>query len=260
LEYKNIIYDVADRVATLTFNRPKVLNALDADTMGELSDALGKAEVDPLVKVLVLTGSGDKAFIAGADINMLAELTPMNAGATSRSGQEVLSALESMGKPSIAAVNGFALGGGCEVAMACTIRYAADTARFGQPEINLGIIPGYGGTQRLARLVGLGRSLEINLTGDLVSADEAFRIGLVNKIVPADRLLEEVGALAAKLSQKSAPAMELILRAATRGISGPLDAGLALESDLFGIVMTSEDSSEGLSAFLEKREANFRDR
>ncbi len=189
LNYKNIILETSEKIATLTFNRPKVLNALNGETMDELGDALGRVKNDPLVKVLVLTGAGEKAFVAGADINMLLQQSPMSAAALSRSGQAVLGGLESMGKPSIAAVNGFALGGGCEVAMACTIRYAADTARFGQPEINLGIVPGYGGTQRLARLVGLGRSLEINLTGDMVSAEEAFRIGLVNKVVPADKLM-----------------------------------------------------------------------
>ncbi|HBK80278.1 MAG TPA: hypothetical protein DDZ83_11535 [Nitrospinae bacterium] len=260
MDYNNILFDLSNRIATLTFNRPNVLNALDGQTMEELSDALERVRQDPDIKVLILTGAGEKAFVAGADINMLVRQTPMSARATSRSGQEILNALETMGKPSIAAVNGFALGGGCEVAMACTIRYAADTARFGQPEINLGIIPGYGGTQRLARLVGLGRSLEINLTGDMVLAEEAWRMGLVNKVVPADSLMEEVNALAAKLAQKSAPAMELILRAANRGIGGPLEAGLELEADLFGICMTSEDSREGLSAFIEKREAKFEDR
>lgn len=260
LKYKTILFDVEDRIATITFNRPNVLNALDGATMEELSDALDRVSQDTEVKVLILTGAGEKAFVAGADINMLARQTPMSARETSRSGQEVLNVLDTMGKPSIASVNGFALGGGCEVAMACTIRYAADTARFGQPEINLGIIPGYGGTQRLARLVGLGRSLEINLTGEIIQAEEAWRLGLVNKVVPANRLTEEVNILAYKLAKKSAPAMELILRAANRGIGGSLEAGLELEADLFGICMASEDSREGLNAFIEKREAKFKDR
>ena len=260
MAYKNLLLETSERVATLTFNRPKVLNALDEATMAELADAVQSVKADPTAKVLILTGAGDKAFVAGADINMLARQTPMSAAALSRSGQAVLNDLETMGKPSIAAVNGFALGGGCEVALACSIRYASEAARFGQPEINLGIMPGYGGTQRLARLVGLGRSLEINLTGDMVPAGEALRIGLVNKVVPAEKLIEEARSLALNLAQKSAPAMELILRAANRGLSGSLPAGLELEADLFGISMTSEDSREGLVAFIEKREANFQDR
>ncbi|MBT3350197.1 MAG: hypothetical protein HOC91_06825 [Nitrospinaceae bacterium] len=259
MSYNNILLDISERVATLTFNRPKVLNALDEATMDELSDAIRSVRDNPAAKVLILTGAGDKAFVAGADINMLARQTPMSAAALSRSGQAVLNDLESMGKPSIAAVNGFALGGGCEVALACSIRYASEAARFGQPEINLGIIPGYGGTQRLARLVGLGRSLEINLSGDMLPAAEALRLGLVNKVVPPEKLMEEARSLALKLAQKSAPAMELILRAANRGLSGSLAAGLELEADLFGISMTSKDSREGLGAFLEKREANFQD-
>ncbi len=260
MEYKNIIYEVSDRIATLTFNRPDVLNALDDRTMEELSGALGRAREDSGVKALILTGAGEKAFIAGADIKMLAGLDPEEARALSRKGQEILGVLENMGKPSIAAVNGFALGGGCEVAMACSIRYAAEGARFGQPEINLGIIPGYGGTQRLPRLVGLGRALEIDLTGDMITAQEALRIGLVNKVVPADRLMEEARELAGKFARKSAPVMALILQAATQGLGGALEAGLALEADLFGRSVATEDSREGLGAFLEKREAKFEDR
>lgn len=260
MEYKNIVYEVSDRIATLTFNRPDVLNALDDRTMDELSDALGRAREDSGVKALILTGAGEKAFIAGADIKMLAAQDPEGARALSRKGQEILGTLDTMGKPSIAAVNGFALGGGCEVAMACSIRYASEGARFGQPEINLGIIPGYGGTQRLPRLVGLGRALEIDLTGDMISAQEALRIGLVNKVVPADQLMEEARELAGKFVRKSAPVMALILQAATQGLGGALEAGLALEADLFGRSVATEDSREGLGAFLEKREAKFEDR
>ena len=260
MEYNNILFEIHDRVATLTFNRPDVLNALDARTMTELGDAVQQVREVPDIKVLILTGAGEKAFVAGADIKMLAEQTPMSARELSRFGQSVLRGLETMGKPVIAAVNGFALGGGCEVAQACSIRYASENARFGQPEINLGIIPGYGGTQRLTRLVGLGRALEINLTGDLISAEEALRIGLVNKVVPADRLMEEVNALAAKIASKSAPAIEMILRASNAALDGSLDAGLALEADLFGMVNTFADAKEGLNAFLEKRPPEFKDR
>ncbi|MEE9255695.1 MAG: enoyl-CoA hydratase-related protein [bacterium] len=260
MEYNNILLETSERIATLTFNRPDVMNALDARTMDELSDAVRRVKSDPAAKVLILTGAGEKAFVAGADIQMLAGQTPESARELSRSGQRVLRDLETLGKPSIAAVNGFALGGGCEVAMACSIRYAAENARFGQPEINLGIIPGYGGTQRLVRLVGLGRALEINLTGDMISAEEACRVGLVNKVVPADRLMDEVRSLAAKLASKSGPAVELILRASNAAGGGSLDDGLALEADLFGRVIAFADAKEGLAAFLEKREARFQDR
>lgn len=260
MAYKNILYGVKGSVATVTFNRPEVLNALNTETMEELSSALGRVKEDSGIRVLVLTGAGEKAFVAGADIRLLAEQKPLEARSLSRFGQKTLRELETLGKPSIAAVNGFALGGGCEMAMACSIRYASENARFGQPEINLGIMPGYGGTQRLARLVGMGRALEMNMTGDMVSAEEAHRIGLVNKVVPAEKLMDEVYALADKISQKSAPAIGLILRAAYGGIEGSLEEGLELESDLFGLAFTTDDKSEGIAAFLEKREAKFQHR
>ncbi|MEE9276356.1 MAG: enoyl-CoA hydratase-related protein [bacterium] len=260
MEYENILFEAEEGVATLTFNRPKVLNALSAETMAELADAVGRVKEDPTIRVLLLTGAGEKAFVAGADIRRLAEQDPRGASALSRGGQKILRDLETMGKPSIAAVNGFALGGGCEVAMACSIRYASETARFGQPEINLGIMPGYGGTQRLARLVGLGRALEMNMTGEMIGAEEALRIGLVNKVVAPDRLMEEARDLARRLCAKSAPALALILRASHGGLEGGLEAGLALESDLFGLAFTAEDAREGLNAFIEKREPSFRNR
>ena len=260
MSYECLLYDVQDRVATVTFNRPEVLNALNARAVEELGKAVAQAGADPKVKALILTGAGTKAFVAGADIRLLAEQDVPGGRALSQKGQGVLRRLETLGKPSIAAVNGFALGGGCEVALACTIRYAAASARFGQPEINLGIMPGYGATQRLARLAGLGRALEIILTGDMIPAEEALRIGLVNKVVPDDKLMDEVRALARKIAQKSAPAVELILRAVHGGLEGGMEAGLALESDLFGLCFTRHDAKEGLRAFLEKRNARFEDR
>jgi enoyl-CoA hydratase len=253
------LLETSDNIATLTFNRPDVMNALNRETMGELEAVVAQVKNDPGAKVLILTGAGEKAFVAGADIKMLAEQNPASARELARYGQRVLRELETMGKPAIAAVNGFALGGGCEVAQACTIRYASETARFGQPEINLGLMPGYGGTQRLPRLVGLGRALEINLTGEMISAAEALRIGLVNKVVPGDQLMAEARSLAEKIAAKSAPVVALILQAANAGVHGPLEAGLAMEADLFGMANTLADSKEGLSAFLEKRAPKFED-
>jgi len=196
--YDNLLIERDGAVATLTVNRPKVLNALNAPTMDELRRALRELRGDDQVRAVIITGAGDKSFIAGADINELAVQTPVDGREHGLRGQHVLQVLENLGKPVIAAINGFALGGGCELAMACTLRIAADTAKLGQPEINLGLIPGYAGTQRLARLVGRGRALEILLTGDLIGADEAYRIGLVNRVVPAAELMTHARALAAK--------------------------------------------------------------
>ena len=259
LGYERLLFEAAGEVATVTFNRPDVLNALDLETMEELADATRRVKTDPKLKVLILTGTGEKAFVARADIRRMADMASRDAREFSRFGQRVLREMETLGKPSIAAVNGFALGGGCEVAMACSIRYAAETARFGQPEISLGIIPGYGGTQRLARLVGLGRALEICLTGGMVSAGEALRIGLVNKVVPADTLMDEARTLAEKLAANSAPAMDLILKACNEGMEAGIEAGLELESVLFSLAFNNEDQKEGMAAFLEKRPPNFRD-
>jgi enoyl-CoA hydratase len=259
LGYERLLFEAAGEVATVTFNRPDVLNALDLETMEELADATRCVKTDPKLKVLILTGAGEKAFVAGADIRRMAGMTSREAQEFSRFGQRVLREMETLGKPSIAAVNGFALGGGCEVAMACSIRYAAETARFGQPEISLGIIPGYGGTQRLTRLVGLGRAVEICLTGGMVSAGEALRIGLVNKVVPADTLMDEARSLAEKLAANSASAMDLILKACNEGMEAGIEAGLELESVLFSLAFNNEDQKEGMAAFLEKRPPNFRD-
>ena len=260
MNYNNIKYETDGPIAICTFNRPKALNALNTETMDELSHVISTLKDDNNLKVLILTGSGDRAFIAGADIKGMVGRSPLSAKWLSEHGTKILRNLETIGKPSIAAVNGFALGGGCEVAMACSIRLASTNALFGQPEINLGIIPGYGATQRLPRLVGAGRALEIMMTGDPVNAEEAHRIGLVNKVYEPDVLMDEARALAGKLASKSGPAIELILGAVYGGLESGLEAGLTLEAEKFALVNSTEDSQEGLGAFIEKRRADFQDR
>ena len=255
--YDNLLIERDGAVATLTVNRPKVLNALNAPTMDELGRALRELRGDDQVRAVIITGAGDKSFIAGADINELAVQTPVDGREHGLRGQHVLQVLENLGKPVIAAINGFALGGGCELAMACTLRIAADTARLGQPEINLGIMPGYAGTQRLARLVGRGRALEILLTGDMIGADEAYRIGLVNRVVPAAELMTHARALAAKLASKAPIALRYIIDAVNRGLDMPFAEGARFEATLFGLVSATEDMREGTKAFIEKRKAEF---
>ncbi len=260
MNYNNLIYETDEPIAICTFNRPKALNALNTETMDELSHVISTFKDDNSLKVLILTGSGDRAFIAGADIKGMVGRSPLSAKWLSEHGTKILRNLETIGKPSIAAVNGFALGAGCEVAMACSIRLASTNALFGQPEINLGITPGYGATQRLPRLVGAGRALEIMMTGDPVNAEEAHRIGLVNKVCEPDVLMDEARALAGKLASKSGPAIELILGAVYGGLESGLEAGLTLETEKFALVNSTEDSQEGLGAFIEKRRADFQDR
>ncbi len=256
--FDNLLIARSGAVATLTINRPKVLNALNAQTLDELRRALAALQADDGVRALIITGAGDKSFIAGADINELTVQTPTGGREHALSGQRVFDLIEQLGKPVIAAINGYALGGGCELAMACTLRLAADTARIGQPEINLGIIPGYGGTQRLPRLVGRGRALELLLTGDPISAAEALRIGLVNRVVPAEALLREAAALAAALAAKAPIAVRYIIDAVNRGADMPLADGQVLEATLFGLVSTTDDMREGTRAFLEKRKPEFK--
>ncbi len=260
MNYNSLIYETDGPIAICTFNRPKALNALNTEMMDELAHVISIFKDDNNLKVLILTGSGDRAFIAGADIKGMVGRSPLSAKWLSEHGTKILRNLETIGKPSIAAVNGFALGGGCEVAMACSIRLASTNALFGQPEINLGIIPGYGATQRLPRLVGAGRALEIMMTGDPVNAEEAHRIGLVNKVCEPDVLMDEARALAGKLASKSGPAIELILGAVYGGLESGLEAGLTLETEKFALVNSTEDSQEGLGAFIEKRRADFQDR
>ncbi len=258
MAYENLLVEHGDGVLTVTINRPKVLNALNADTLNELSAVVGVARDDEAVRVIILTGTGDRSFVAGADINELAVQSPVGGREHARTGQALFDRIERLGKPVVAAVNVFALGGGCELAMACTIRIAADTAKFGQPEINLGLIPGYAGTQRLSRLVGRGRALELLLGGQPISADEAWRIGLVNRVVPADQLLDEARALAAALAAKPPVAVRYIMEAVAGGLEMSFRDAEDYEATLFGLISTTEDMREGTRAFLEKRKPVFK--
>jgi enoyl-CoA hydratase len=260
MAYQNLLLDRDGAVAVVTINRPDKRNALNATTLDELRRAILELKHDSSVRAVILTGAGDKAFVAGADINELAVQTPVSGREHARTGQHVLDLLEHMGKPVIAAINGVALGGGCELAMACTLRIAADTAKLGQPEINLGLIPGYGGSQRLSRLVGKGRALEILLTGDALTADEAYRIGLVNRVFAAADLMTEARKLAGALAAKAPVAARYIIDAVNQGLEMPLSQAEVHEATLFGLVSTTEDMHEGTRAFLEKRKAEFKGR
>jgi enoyl-CoA hydratase/carnithine racemase len=246
--------------AVVTINRPKVLNALNTQTLDELRRALLELKQDEAVRVVILTGAGEKSFVAGADINELAVQTPTGGREHALAGQQVFDLVENLGKPVIAAINGYALGGGCELAMACTLRIAADTARLGQPEIALGLIPGYAGTQRLPRLVGKGRAMEMILTGTPISAEEAQRIGLVNRVVPAADLLAEARTLAAQLAASAPVALRYIINAVNRGIEMPFADACQYEATLFGLVASTDDMREGTAAFLQKRKAAFKGR
>ena len=257
---ENLLIERDGAVLILTINRPTVLNALNKPTMTELNRAIMPAQFDEEIRAVIITGAGEKSFIAGADINELAAQSPVAGREHARQGQALFSRIERLGKPVIAAVNGFALGGGCELAMACTIRLAADTAKFGQPEINLGLIPGYAGTQRLTRIVGRGRALELLLAGNPITADEAWRIGLVNRVVPAAQLMTEARALAQSLAAKPAVAVRYILEAVAAGLEMPFEEAQAYEATLFGLVATTEDMREGTRAFLEKRKPVFKGR
>lgn len=257
MTFDNLLLERDGAVAVVTLHRPKVLNALNNQTLAELSSCMADLKADPGVRAIILTGAGEKSFVAGADINELAALSPVEGQAHARRGQMIFDAIEQLGKPVIAAINGFALGGGCELAMACTMRLAADTARFGQPEVNLGIIPGYGGSQRLPRLVGKGIAMEILLTGDMVSAGRAYEIGLVNRIVPAAELMAEAKKLAQALAAKAPIAVRFILDAVNQGLESPFAVGQYLEASLFGTIASSDDMHEGTKAFLEKRRAEW---
>ena len=260
MSYQNLTFEKTKHVGTVTFNRPKVLNALNRQTMDELDALLTEVRNDPDIRVLILTGAGDRAFIAGADINELANLTPMTGPETSLHGQAVLRKLETLGKPSIAAINGFALGGGCELALACSIRLASRTAKFGQPEVKLGIIPGYGGSQRLARLCGKGVAHELCLSGEMISAEEAQRLGLVNHVYEPEELLKAAQSLAGKIAANGPIAVQLTMEAIERGLEMSLEQGLFLEAALFGRSCATQDMREGTRAFLEKRAAQFQGR
>jgi enoyl-CoA hydratase len=257
MTFDNLLIERDDAIAIVTLNRPKVLNALNTQTLTELSTAMAAFKDDAGVRAIVLTGAGEKSFVAGADINELAALSPVAGKEHARRGQQIFDAIEQLGKPVIAAINGFALGGGCELAMACTLRLAADSAKFGQPEINLGLIPGYAGSQRLPRLVGRGVALEILLTGDMIGAARAYEIGLVNRVVPAAELMTEAKKLAHALAAKAPIAVRYILDAVHQGLDVPLSQGQYLETSLFGTIASSEDMREGTKAFLDKRKASW---
>jgi enoyl-CoA hydratase len=258
MAFDTLLLERDGAVAILTINRPQVLNALNSQTLDELRRAILDLKQDDSVRVVILTGAGEKAFVAGADINELAVQTPTSGREHVLAGQHVFDLVENMGKPVIAAINGYALGGGCELAMACTLRLAADTAKVGQPEISLGLIPGYAGTQRLPRLVGKGRAMELILTGTPIGADDALRIGLVNRVVPAAELMASARALAQQLARSAPIAMRYIINAVNKGVEMPFAEASQYEATLFGLVASTDDMREGTAAFLQKRKPEFK--
>jgi enoyl-CoA hydratase len=260
MEFSTLLYTVKDRIATVTINRPDKLNALNATAKAELRELFAMLRTEPSVDVVIITGSGEKAFVAGTDIQELTELNGESGAEFSREGQEVFDMIEDLGKPVIAAVNGYALGGGCELALACHIRIASEKARFGQPEVTLGIIPGYGGTQRLARVIGRGRAMEMILTGAQVDAAEALRIGLVNKVVPPADLMPRAMAMAQVISSFGQPAIRMAVKAVNATKEMALGEGQKLEASLFGECCNTQDFQEGTTAFLEKRKPVFKNR
>lgn len=258
MTYQNLKLEQTENVTILTIDRPKALNSLNPDTIRELESAFGALNNDPEVHVIILTGAGEKAFVAGGDISVMQPLKPLEARAVARQAQKLFNLIEHSPKIVIAAINGYALGGGCELAMACDIRLAADLAKMGQPEINLGIIPGWAGTQRLPRLVGKGKAKEMMLTGDMVSAAEAERIGLVNRTVASDKLMDEALEMARKIAGKPQIAVGLIKEAVDNGLEMPVDKAIDYEAELFGLCFATEDQKEGMAAFLEKRKAQWK--
>jgi enoyl-CoA hydratase len=256
--YENVLFEIEDGVGVLTFNRPKVLNALDARTIAELGDVVGRVEGDRAVKALVLTGAGEKAFVAGADIAAMSTMPPLEARRFAETAHGILARMEGLPIVTIAAVNGFALGGGCEVAMACDLVYASDKARFGQPEVNLGLIPGFGGTQRLTRRVGIGRALEMVTTGDMYDAARAKEIGLALEVVPAGELLGFAKSQARKIASKGPVAVAMAKRAVREGADADIRTANELERQAFAALFGTEDAKEGMKAFVEKRPAAFK--
>jgi len=254
---ENLKAEARDGILRVTIDRPKLLNALNAKTVDEIERVFAEGRTDDAVKAVIVTGSGEKAFVAGADINELAQKNPITGKEASQRGQDVFGAIERFPKPVIAAINGFALGGGCELALACHIRIASESAKIGLPEVTLGIIPGYGGTQRMARLLGKGKALELICTGDFVTAADAERIGLVNRVVPADQLLATCEEMAKKMISRGPLAVRAAIEAVVVGSDMPLEAGQLLEATLFGLLCASDDTKEGMRAFIEKRVANF---
>jgi enoyl-CoA hydratase len=257
MAFENLLYEKRNGIAYVTINRPTKLNALNQKVMEELYECFQDVEKDDEVRAVILTGAGEKGFVGGADINELAVLTPVEGKEMSARGQEILDFIEHLGKPVIAAINGYALGGGCELALACTLRIASENACLGQPEVILGLIPGYAGTQRLPRLVGKGRALEMLLTGDPISSSEAFRIGIVNQVVPAQDLIVTAEKLAQRILANAPLAVKFALEAVNKGLEMPEAEGQILEANLFALCCTTADMKEGTRAFLEKRPARF---
>ena len=258
MEYENILFSIEGNVAVIKFNRPKALNAINPEVLADIDAALDNIVKNKEIKVLVFTGAGDKAFVAGADIKYMSTLTPLQAREFGRVGQNLFFRIEQLPMPVIACVNGFALGGGCEIAMACDFIYASERAKFGQPEINLGVIPGFGGTQRLARLVGNNVAKELCMTGGIIKADEAKSIGLVNKVFPAETLWEETMKTASLIASKGKVSLKGVKDCIDRGADMDLINGCRMESDAFGLIFSSPDRKEGMGAFLEKRTPEFK--
>lgn len=257
MDSNNVLFNKDDGVAIITINRPKSLNALNYETLKELDSALDRAEDDKDVKVVIITGSGEKAFVAGADIAEMRNMTPLEAKKFSEYGQSVFRKIETLSKPVIAAVNGFALGGGCELSMACDIRIASKNAKFGQPEVGLGIIPGFSGTQRLPRIIGTSKAKELIFTGEMINSDEAYRIGLISKVVELSDLIEESKKLAKTMMSKSQIAISLAKEAINKGMETDIDTGNAIEAEKFSLCFTTDDQKEGMNAFSEKRAPKF---
>jgi enoyl-CoA hydratase/carnithine racemase len=260
LALENVLCEKRESIAYITLNRPKVLNALNHRTWEDLRTAFVDARDDAAVRGVILTGAGDKAFIAGADISELAHVSAVEAEESSSFGQQVLNLIENLGKPVVAAINGFALGGGCETSMACTIRIASENAKFGQPEVKLGLLPGGGGTQRLPRLIGKGRALQLILSGEIISAQEAYRIGLVNEVVPAAEVISRAEAILKQIFANAPIAVKYSLEAVNKGLETSQSEGQALEASFFGLCAATEDKKEGTSAFLTKRAPKFQGR
>ncbi|MBC7075550.1 MAG: short-chain-enoyl-CoA hydratase [Syntrophomonadaceae bacterium] len=257
MEFANILLEKKDRIAVLTINRPKALNALNKDTLLDIKAAIEDVEGDSEVDVVIITGAGDRSFVAGADITYMQDMNALEGREFGQLGSSVFRMIETMDKPVIAAVNGFCLGGGCELAMSCDFRISSDKAKFGQPEVGLGVTPGFGGTQRLPRLVGIGMANELLYTGDTIDANEALRIGLVNHVVPAEELMDYVMKIAKKIASKGQLAVRFCKAAVYEGMQTDIDRGLTVEADVFGLCFATEDQKEGMRAFVEKRKANF---
>ena len=258
MEFKNIQYVIDNGIITVTINRPKALNALNLETIHELGQCVGMIESNTDIKVVIITGGGTKSFVAGADIVAMSTMNPIEGRTFGILAQDVFTRIENLPQPVIAAINGYALGGGCELACACDFRYAADTAKFGQPEVGLGVTPGFGGTQRLPRVVGRGYGKELIYTGQMIDAQEAYRIGLVNKVVPQEQLMEEVMKTAKVIASKGTIAVNLSKAAINRGINCDVITGIAYEAEVFGLCFATEDQKEGMQAFVEKRKAVFK--